>query len=138
MIDTGTKVVIFRLIELSVYGLWFFRWSKTLGSWARVFWTLVLIFFFAPIDMTLTCNAGLGCLGIFIVFGAPFGISALAVLSVVIHKSALVISGFIDRKARSRKLPGPEWIWIVVIGLITFVMFELFPLVYSYVLTRRR
>ncbi len=89
-------------VQLIFLGLWFGKLIDSLSKKARVFWTIVIIMFFLPIDLFGLCvigRGGLGCIGLSI-FEIPFTVSALLL---IVGSIFLVVRKFVGNKVGKEK-----------------------------------
>lgn len=108
-------------------GLWIGKLSKKSTALSRIFWLIVIIIFFGVIDLATLCNlehGGMGCLGIPIIFGIPWGIAVLLLISRVLGYVVKIIANPIEKKIKNASsIPGPLWVWIF--GMIVVSMIAL-------------
>lgn len=128
---------IFVLQFISLY-LWFVQWWKNAGRMSRIYWTVSLIGFWGLFDLLtllLYVNSvqggsspGIVAAGLIVMFGVPLSLFGLLLLIGVIVALAYVSDAFIKNKGiNPLDLPGPNWLWFLIVGVITTLLFYYGP-----------
>ena len=123
MIQSWNGLYVFIGLQLLLLGVWLWKFSRKLSRKTRVFWTVVLVTLFLVPDLGIYCGlsgGGLGCLGILVLFGIPWTIACLLVISAILGYLVSKVVGFLSRNNSSGpNLPGPGWAWIF--GILIFI-----------------